>query len=227
MRPLSSRCGGTVRSRLVRARSALQQILEGDPRIAVPPGTGPDSRGTFGPSYVRPSRLEAKGRPFEIRGKLGIVVLSGKFPLDSAACESAPDPPESQPHVFLTMPLICFSPPRGFRALSREISPGTLRNWRAMKIGPSFLKVAELSSYPLAELEAWDRKKSCDLPCYKKCQPGRELEATDDHEQALLPTQTPAQAQLQSLINSIKQFFSCFSRLVHKGPLGPHGHSER
>ena len=25
----------------------------------------------------------------------------------------------------------------------REVSPGTLRNWRAMKIGPSFLKVGK------------------------------------------------------------------------------------
>ena len=39
-----------------------------------------------------------------------------------------------------------------------EISAGTLRNWRSMKIGPSFLKIGKAVLYPLAELEAWDRK---------------------------------------------------------------------
>jgi hypothetical protein len=39
-----------------------------------------------------------------------------------------------------------------------EISLGTLRNWRAMKIGPSFLKPGKTVLYPLAELEAWERK---------------------------------------------------------------------
>ena len=35
-----------------------------------------------------------------------------------------------------------------------EISAGTLRNWRAMRIGPSFLKIGKTVLYPLAELEA-------------------------------------------------------------------------
>lgn len=39
-----------------------------------------------------------------------------------------------------------------------EVSPGTLRNWRAMRIGPSFLKVGKAVLYPVAELEAWDRR---------------------------------------------------------------------
>src|SRR6266700_6332567 len=34
----------------------------------------------------------------------------------------------------------------------REVSPGTLRNWRAMKIGPSFLKIGKAVLYPLTEL---------------------------------------------------------------------------
>jgi len=38
------------------------------------------------------------------------------------------------------------------------INLGTLRNWRMMKIGPSFLKLGRAVLYPLAELEAWDRK---------------------------------------------------------------------
>ena len=58
-----------------------------------------------------------------------------------------------------------------------EISPGTLRNWRAMKIGPSFLKIGRAVLYPLAELEAWDRKNL--VICRATRVPtGRELEAT-------------------------------------------------
>jgi hypothetical protein len=38
------------------------------------------------------------------------------------------------------------------------ISFGTLRNWRRMKIGPSFLKLGRAVLYPLSELEACDRK---------------------------------------------------------------------
>jgi hypothetical protein len=39
-----------------------------------------------------------------------------------------------------------------------EISPGTLRNWRSMRIGPSFVKVGKGVLYPVTELEVWDRK---------------------------------------------------------------------
>lgn len=38
------------------------------------------------------------------------------------------------------------------------ISVGTLRNWRAMRIGPSFLKVGKAILYPVSELDAWDEK---------------------------------------------------------------------
>ena len=38
------------------------------------------------------------------------------------------------------------------------ISVGTLRNWRAMRIGPSFLKIGKAILYPLSELEAWDER---------------------------------------------------------------------
>ena len=34
------------------------------------------------------------------------------------------------------------------------VSVGTLRNWRAMKIGPSFVKIGEAVLYPVVELEA-------------------------------------------------------------------------
>lgn len=38
------------------------------------------------------------------------------------------------------------------------ISIGTLRNWRAMRIGPTYLKIGKAVLYPLEELEAWDRR---------------------------------------------------------------------
>ena len=37
-----------------------------------------------------------------------------------------------------------------------SVSVGTLRNWRAMKIGPSFVKVGKAVLYRIDELEAWD-----------------------------------------------------------------------
>ena len=37
-----------------------------------------------------------------------------------------------------------------------SISVGTLRNWRAMKIGPSFVKIGKAVLYRVDELEAWD-----------------------------------------------------------------------
>ena len=39
-----------------------------------------------------------------------------------------------------------------------EISVGTLRNWRAMQIGPAYVKIRKAVLYPLDELEAWDKK---------------------------------------------------------------------
>lgn len=38
------------------------------------------------------------------------------------------------------------------------VSVGTLRNWRAMKIGPSFLKIGKAVLYPIDALEAWDER---------------------------------------------------------------------
>lgn len=38
------------------------------------------------------------------------------------------------------------------------VSVGTLRNWRSMKIGPSFVKIGKAVLYPVDELEAWDEK---------------------------------------------------------------------
>jgi hypothetical protein len=38
-----------------------------------------------------------------------------------------------------------------------EVSVGTLRNWRAMRIGPAFIKIGKAVLYPVRELESWDR----------------------------------------------------------------------
>jgi hypothetical protein len=39
-----------------------------------------------------------------------------------------------------------------------EVSVGTLRNWRSMRIGPSFVKIGRAILYPVTELDAWDEK---------------------------------------------------------------------
>jgi hypothetical protein len=38
------------------------------------------------------------------------------------------------------------------------IAVGTLRNWRAMRVGPPFIKIGKAVLYPLDELAAWDKK---------------------------------------------------------------------
>lgn len=38
------------------------------------------------------------------------------------------------------------------------VSVGTLRNWRAMRLGPSFVKIGKAVLYPVEELDAWDEK---------------------------------------------------------------------
>jgi hypothetical protein len=39
-----------------------------------------------------------------------------------------------------------------------QISEGTFRNWRSMRIGPSFIKIGKAVLYPLEELNRWDRR---------------------------------------------------------------------
>jgi len=46
-----------------------------------------------------------------------------------------------------------------------EVTVGTLRNWRAMRIGPACAKIAKSVLYPMRELEAWDQQKSRDVSC--------------------------------------------------------------
>jgi hypothetical protein len=38
-----------------------------------------------------------------------------------------------------------------------QISVCTLRNWRSMRTGPSFVKIGKAVLYPLQELNRWDR----------------------------------------------------------------------
>jgi hypothetical protein len=37
-----------------------------------------------------------------------------------------------------------------------QISEGTLRNWRSIRISPSFIKIGKAILYPLEELDLWD-----------------------------------------------------------------------
>ena len=39
-----------------------------------------------------------------------------------------------------------------------QISEGTLRNGRSMRIGPSFIRIGKAILYPLEELDRWDRR---------------------------------------------------------------------
>lgn len=39
-----------------------------------------------------------------------------------------------------------------------EISVGTLRNWRAMRVGPGFVKIGKAVLYPVDALDTWDEK---------------------------------------------------------------------
>ena len=48
-----------------------------------------------------------------------------------------------------------------------EITTGTLRNWRSMRIGPSFVKVGKGVLYSVGELDAWDRRNV--VPCRASC----------------------------------------------------------
>lgn len=38
-----------------------------------------------------------------------------------------------------------------------QLSEGTLRNWRSMRIGPSFIKIGKSVLYPVDELDRWGR----------------------------------------------------------------------
>ncbi|WP_322418802.1 helix-turn-helix domain-containing protein [Mesorhizobium huakuii] len=40
------------------------------------------------------------------------------------------------------------------------ISLGTLRNWRAKRIGPAYVKLGKAVLYPIEELEMWDQNNT-------------------------------------------------------------------
>jgi hypothetical protein len=39
-----------------------------------------------------------------------------------------------------------------------EVTVGTLRNWRAMRTGPAYIKIGKAVLYPVDQLDAWDRR---------------------------------------------------------------------
>lgn len=39
-----------------------------------------------------------------------------------------------------------------------QISVGTLRNWRSLRVGPGFVKIGKAILYPVSELDAWDEQ---------------------------------------------------------------------
>jgi hypothetical protein len=49
------------------------------------------------------------------------------------------------------------------------VTIGTLRNWRAMRIGPTFVKIGKAVLYPLGELDAWDKKNLVICRASKSC----------------------------------------------------------
>jgi len=55
-----------------------------------------------------------------------------------------------------------------------EVSIGTLRNWRAMRVGPAFVKIGKAVLYPVDELEMWDEKNLV------TCRASRRLSLSDE-----------------------------------------------
>ncbi|MCP3462614.1 helix-turn-helix domain-containing protein [Bradyrhizobium sp. CCGUVB23] len=49
-----------------------------------------------------------------------------------------------------------------------SVSVGTLRNWRAMRIGPTFVKIGKAVLYPTNELDAWDQKNTVSCRASKR-----------------------------------------------------------
>ena len=54
-----------------------------------------------------------------------------------------------------------------------QVSEGTLRNWRSIRVGPSFIKIGRAILYPLEELDRWDRRNLV------VCRPSRSLPLED------------------------------------------------
>lgn len=58
----------------------------------------------------------------------------------------------------------------------REISAGTLRNWRAQRLGPPYVKIGKSVLYPIQGLDEWDKKNLV------ICRASRKLSMADNEE---------------------------------------------
>jgi hypothetical protein len=56
-----------------------------------------------------------------------------------------------------------------------EVTVGTLRNWRAMRIGPTFVKIGKAVLYSRDELDMWDKAHTV------KCQAPRSNDNNHGH----------------------------------------------
>lgn len=50
-----------------------------------------------------------------------------------------------------------------------QVSEGTLRNWKTMRVGPSYIKIGKAVLYPVSELDRWDKSNLV------VCRPSRSL----------------------------------------------------
>jgi hypothetical protein len=57
-----------------------------------------------------------------------------------------------------------------------EVSVGTLRNWRAMRVGPAFVKIGKAVLYPIADLDTWDKRNMV------SCRASRRLTMTESDQ---------------------------------------------
>jgi hypothetical protein len=55
-----------------------------------------------------------------------------------------------------------------------QISVRTLRNWRAQRVGPPYIKIGKSVLYPLQGLEEWDKKNLV------ACRPSHKIMITED-----------------------------------------------
>ncbi|MER8808109.1 helix-turn-helix transcriptional regulator [Mesorhizobium australicum] len=49
-----------------------------------------------------------------------------------------------------------------------SVSIGTLRNWRAMRLGPAYIKIGKAVLYPIEELVVWDQKNTVSCRASKR-----------------------------------------------------------
>lgn len=50
-----------------------------------------------------------------------------------------------------------------------EVSAGTLRNWRAQRVGPPFIKIGKSVLYPIQALDEWDKQNLVICRASRKC----------------------------------------------------------